>query len=235
MKTKLSNKKILIIEDDEAFDMWISLVLSKLEIIDLHSVSLAEEALVYLEHNRPDLIICDIFLEGNLTGLDFLRKIQHFSIPIIVVTSSNSLSLYREVELVENVIYMVKPFQPVTFIAAIERLLLTKNLPGLEESFIFVKTHNNKHVKLYLKDILYLESDGNYTYIYTHEKKLALLKSISKLLEELDKRFVRCHKTYAVNKQHIISRTSTQIELFNTSIPIGRSYQKDFEHEIMAT
>ncbi|MDI9862661.1 response regulator transcription factor [Flectobacillus roseus] len=232
MERKLSQKKLLVIEDDDAFDMWIGLVLTQLEIIDFHRVRLAEDALIYLENNCPDLIICDIFLEGELTGIDFLKKIQHFSIPIIVVTSSTSLLVYREVQRVENVIYMVKPFQPITFIAAIERLLLP-NGQFFNEPFIFVRVQN-KQLKIFFKDILYLESDGNYTYIHTREKKLALLKSISKLLDELDKRFVRCHKTYAVNKQHIIAKTTTQIEIAKTYLPIGRSYQKILESEIMS-
>ncbi len=93
---------------------------------------------------------------------------------------------------------------------------------------------SNKHIKVYLSDLAYLQSDGNYTYLYTAERKIAQKKSLTKVLSELDNRFIRCHRTYAVNKYHVISWSSTEIKLMNNDIPLGRSYQKLFEYEMGA-
>ena len=234
MALSLYQKKILLVEDDDIFDLWIGIVLNRLDITDYQRVKTVEEALIALENDTPDLIISDIYLEGKLTGVDFLKKIQQFSVPIIVITSSTSIELYREVQLIENVIYLVKPFQPLTLIAAIENLLHSDKqyASKLKEPFIFIKMADNKNTKVFMSDIIYLESDRNYTYIYTIQRKFVLIKTLSKVLEELDKRFIRCHRTYAVNKQHIVSWSAIQIQLEKTIIPIGRSYQKEIKNEI---
>ena len=239
MEAVLNQIKILIIEDDDSFNLWISLVMTRLEITNFHQVATAEEALLYLEDQSPDLIICDIYLEGQLTGIDFLKKIQILSIPIIIMTSSTSISLYREVQMIERVVYLVKPFQPITFIAAIESVLRGvnsfSNSMKLKEPSLLVRLSNNKNTKIYFSDIIYLESDGNYTYLFTQEKKIALKKSLIRTMAELDSRFIRCHKTYGVNRSYVLSWSSMQIELRPIgmpSLPIGRSYQKTFESEM---
>lgn len=236
MIDSLENKKILVVEDDDSFNLWISIVLKRIGILEYKRVKTVESALQLLDSELPDLIISDVFLEGKLTGVDLLKRSYRHSIPTIVITSSKSIDLYREVQQIEKVIYLEKPFQPLTLISSIERLILEghseANAEKLKSPAIFVKLANNKNTKVYFSDIVYLESDGNYTYMYTMDKKIALKKSMSKVLGELDDNFIQCHRTFCVNKSYIASWSTKEVKVLNSDIPIGRSFLKLFEREL---
>jgi DNA-binding LytR/AlgR family response regulator len=47
----------------------------------------------------------------------------------------------------------------------------------------------------------------------------------------LDKSFIRCHKRFIINSQYItnIDLTNNYVEVYNTSIPIGRTYKSGVE------
>lgn len=236
MTDSLQKKKILVIEDDDAFNLWIGIVLKRLGIEEYKRVREVEDALKLLDNELPDLIISDIFLEGKLTGVDLLKKSYKHSIPTIITTSSTSEELYREIQQIENVIYLVKPFQPLTLIASIESLMFggfnDAKVDKLRAPSIFVKLANNKNTKVYLSDIVFLESDGNYTYIHTKDKKMALKKSMAKVLSELDESFIQCHRTFCVNKIHINSWSTREVRVGDRDIPIGRSFLKLLEREL---
>lgn len=236
MTNSLQKKKILVVEDDDSFNLWIGIVLNRLGIDEYKRVRSVEEAIQLLDIELPDLIISDIFLEGKLTGVDLLKRSFKHSIPTIVTTSSTSVELYREIQQIESVVYLVKPFQPLTLIAAIEGLMMgglnDAKADKLKSPSIFVKLANNKNTKVYLSDIIFLESDGNYTYIHTKDKKMALKKSMAKVLNDLDESFIQCHRTFCVNKIYINSWSTKEVNVGDINIPIGRSFLKLFEREL---
>lgn len=93
----LQNKKILVIEDDKTMTVLLGRVLLDMNSdIEIHWAVSLEQAVKQLiqntdiEQNQPyALVIADIFLEGNGTGLDFfkLMKETYPSIPFLVISS----------------------------------------------------------------------------------------------------------------------------------------------------
>jgi two-component system LytT family response regulator len=73
------------------------------------------------------------------------------------------------------------------------------------------KTLKNEHVKQNVKqiqpeNILFLEGQINYTYIYTNFGKFIFAKTLKSFEDTLDsKQFIRTHKSHIVNKAHVKS------------------------------
>ena len=84
-------------------------------------------------------------------------------------------------------------------------------------------------VRLFHENILWFESDGNYTTIYLIENKRRVIRqSLSELHEQLPQvNFIRIHKSYLVNKQHITEVNPNSIIINQTELSVGRAYQKN--------
>jgi DNA-binding LytR/AlgR family response regulator len=98
--------------------------------------------------------------------------------------------------------------------------------PGALQSFIFVRSERRIE-KIELKDILYIESLGNYAGIYTGAKKIMAyltLKSLETQLPSTD--FVKIHQSYLVNFSRITAIEGNELRLDQKVLPIGRNYKE---------
>lgn len=93
---------------------------------------------------------------------------------------------------------------------------------------IFVK-QNYKFIKIDINDIYYLEADSNYTYIYTIENKYAIRHSLQNVMDKLMlSNFVRTHRSYAININHLSTFNDSFISIGKYEIPLGRNYKESF-------
>lgn len=93
---------------------------------------------------------------------------------------------------------------------------------------IFVK-QNYKFIKIDIEDIYYLEADSNYTYIYTSENKYAIRHSLQNVMDKLMlNNFVRTHRSYAININHLTTFNDSFISIGKYEIPLGRNYKETF-------
>jgi len=82
-------------------------------------------------------------------------------------------------------------------------------------------------VKLYFNDILYIESLKEYIKIYTADKIIVTKYQLGQIEEHLPKEdFLRIHRSFIVAKEKIDAFTSTEIEINDKQLPIGRSYKE---------
>jgi two-component system, response regulator PdtaR len=117
----VETKKILIVEDDKMlctiFEMFIKQL--NYEIIGISQTG--TEAINLCSLQRPDVVLMDIHLEGELNGIDAAKNIHHnFDIPVIFVTSD------IEPETIKSAIYkntygfLMKPIYHTSLRVAIE-------------------------------------------------------------------------------------------------------------------
>ncbi len=85
-----------------------------------------------------------------------------------------------------------------------------------------------------LNEIQWVESEGNYAIIQTENKRYAVKRSLQKMVDLLDRRFLRVHKSFIVNLNQIdnISLLTMQITIHQQVIPIGRTYRKDIRDSV---
>ncbi len=94
---------------------------------------------------------------------------------------------------------------------------------------IFIKS-GYEHLKVMIDDILYIQSDADYTEIFTPQKRYLSTESLRYWLETLnDNQFARIHKSYILNTAKIEKIVGNQVYLnATTMIPIGRAYKEEF-------
>ena len=93
------------------------------------------------------------------------------------------------------------------------------------KNYIFVKADKKSH-KIYLDDILFIQSLKDYVRIITGRKKVITKIPISKLEEKLSgDDFIRVHRSYIISLNKIDSFNSEVIDISGNEIPIGRQYK----------
>ncbi len=186
-----------------------------------------------LQNENIDLLFLDIHLP-KIKGLDFLKTLS--SPPQVIITTA-----YREyaVEGFDlNVLdYLVKPIQFQRFLTAVNKLrqLVPLASPAINEAAetesILINV-NKKRVKIKLDEILYVESRKEYVRIFVGQTSYLTKFPISNLENELPRdRFVRIHRSFMVNKQRITAFSSSEVEIGELRLPVGRSYR---EHALIS-
>lgn len=81
-------------------------------------------------------------------------------------------------------------------------------------------------VKIYLKDILYIESLKDYVRIKTGSKEIISLQKISYLEQKLPEDcFTRIHRSFIVPIKKIEAFSNHTVEIGGKELPIGRNYK----------
>lgn len=229
--------KIVLLEDDPIDQIKIEIMIAEFTSneYDFKLVGLYDSLtalLEFLETQTVDIIISDVFTKKRATGIELLKKLKNNVTPIILITQSHDLEIYQASKEYRHLQYLIKPFHKFTLQSTIEYAISINNEKQDEENigkkFIFLKGNSDNMDKIRLDEILYLETDGNYCYIHTKNKKYILKKSLHKILQdELDESFIRIHHQYAVNKHHIQIVKLHAVEISGKiDLPIGKSFKK---------
>ncbi len=104
--------KILIVEDERivAVDIKSSLELFDYDVLGI--ISTGEEVLAFVENNKPDLILMDIGLKGDMDGIETTIKInEKYQIPVIFLTAFEDEKTFQRAQKTIFSDYLIKPFE----------------------------------------------------------------------------------------------------------------------------
>ena len=105
-------KNILIVEDERIVAEDIKTSLNRLGYNVLAIVSSGKDAISKALELKPDLVLMDILLKGDLDGIEAASKIRSKSnIPIIYLTAHTDEITLKRAKLSEPFGYIVKPFE----------------------------------------------------------------------------------------------------------------------------
>ncbi|OQD42998.1 DNA-binding response regulator [Croceivirga radicis] len=239
--------KILIVEDNViiADDMQSMLEEIGYEVVD--NVIVYEQAVEVLKNNHVDLVLIDIILASDKTGIDLGKHIRkNYNIPFIFVTSNSDKATVENAKTVKPDGYLVKPFEQQDLYTSIEIALSNFNYAqkaneksNLDtkagESFtsnsvlkdsIFVKKQH-LYYRIQFSDIQFIKADNVYLEVNTVNKKFLVRSPLKDYLEKLPKnKFFRAHKSYIVNVDHIDAINSKDIMINNNLIPISKEFKE---------
>ncbi|WP_028101673.1 two-component system response regulator CreB [Pseudoduganella violaceinigra] len=118
----MSDKTILIVEDEQAIADSIAFALGK-EGFAPHHVTLGEQALAAARDQAPALVILDVGLP-DISGLDVCRRLRQFSdVPVIFLTArSDEIDRIVGLEIGADD-YVTKPFSPRELVARVRVIL----------------------------------------------------------------------------------------------------------------
>ena len=192
----------------------------------------AIEALEILHQKPVDVIFLDIKMP-RMIGTEFLKNLSHPP-KVIFVTA------YREYAVdgfeLDAVDYLVKPVSFERFFKAITKL---NRLMGDETSpvipnessnaaaFVYLKVDRGMK-KIFINDIVYIESCKDYIKIFFAGGKNILVKQSITAMENLlsEHKFMRIHRSYMVSLDKISGYNGLSVQLSDNEIPIGRLYKQ---------
>ena len=116
--------KILIVEDEYTIAKCLELILSKVGYCIVDIVASGEEAVDIAMQTRPDLVLMDIKLRGEMDGITAFRQIRNSAeIPVVFVSAYADKAFIDRAILLNPSGYVVKPFKYATLLQAVETAL----------------------------------------------------------------------------------------------------------------
>ncbi|MBA4239299.1 MAG: hypothetical protein C0448_01135 [Sphingobacteriaceae bacterium] len=105
-------KKILLVEDEVIIAMDLRASLENQGYIVIDHVTRGEDVIQVIEKKRPDIILMDVKLEGELDGVETAQMIyDNYDIPVIFITSYSNKSIINRAKKTNPFGYIVKPFE----------------------------------------------------------------------------------------------------------------------------
>ncbi|MBK7434275.1 MAG: response regulator transcription factor [Chitinophagaceae bacterium] len=238
-----------IIIDDEAQN--IKLLQNMLEmhcpsVKILATETSAKNGLLLIDELQPELVFLDVEMP-HLNGFDLLKKLEPVNFETIFVTAYS----HYAIEAFEHQAtgYVTKPIQSDKLIAAVQsatKKIEDKNINRNLFSLLEQNTQKTTPEKIplstssgllfvKLSDILYCESNGNYTSFYLANSDKPVL--VSRQLGEYEKllpetHFTRIHDKYIINLSFIreyIKGSGGEVVLENgKELPVAARRKEDF-------
>ena len=187
--------KCLVVDDEPLAIKLLEKHISKIDALEIVATcNNAIKAFEILNTQEVDLMFLDIKMP-NLTGIDFLKTLK--SPPKTIFTTA-----YRDYAIESYdlgvIDYLLKPITFERFFKAVDRFLSDQKTTVIEkkekevDDFMLVKS-GNKHHKVVINDILFIESLKDYIKIHTvNNKRIVSKYKISEIEQELKKERKKC-------------------------------------------
>ncbi len=162
----MSGERILIVEDERITAMSVQQMLESEGYSVIGISATGEKGITMAERERPDLVLMDFKLEGEMDGIEAAKKIRASCyIPVIFVTAHSDKEVLRRIKTVEPFGYILKPFRNDILVNAIE-IALYKSV--MERKL----RHSQKQLQSILDNatsIIYMKDlNGHYMLINKH-------------------------------------------------------------------
>lgn len=232
--------RCIVVDDEPVARDVLESLLSRIDAVELIAkCKNAVEAFNIINNQEIDLIFLDINMP-EISGLSFARSINP-DLKIIFTTA------YREYAVegfdLQAVDYLLKPISFERLLQSVNRFInqihtMHEDIaPGelsLEGDYIFVRS-DRKMIKITFKDLMFVESIGDYVKLHMEEKTVVTRESLSGIEARLPKDdFLRIHRSFIVAVDKIESYTSETIDIKNKELPVSRSY-KDYVTRVLSS
>lgn len=122
----VSQKKILVVDDDSDVVDLISLIL-KVHGYNVFSAESGKECFKILKNKNPDLVILDIMMETITEGIricyEIKNNLKYQIIPVILISSiDKSMGFHVDAEFLKAEKFLEKPLEPDILVENIENI-----------------------------------------------------------------------------------------------------------------
>jgi two-component system LytT family response regulator len=232
-------KNILIVEDEPNIRLGLERIIKSIDQeVAVFKTGYASEALEFLKNNIVHAFLLDIQLV-DYSGIDLAEKIRMIDAykftPIVFITAipTKEMMAFRKLHSYD---YILKPFEEERVRDALEPVINVYEPPQNSESRKISLKSRGVMFSFKLDEIIYIEAMNKRVSVKTVNESAEFSKySLGSISDRMDSRFVRCHRSYLVNRDYVekIDKTGGFIYLKNTQgmIPIGRKFL-DFLDEL---
>ncbi len=216
--------RCLIVDDEPPAHKVIENYIEKIDHLEIAgNCYSAAEAINKLHSEQIHIMFLDIDMP-DITGLEMLRSLDRT--PDVILTTAYSQFALESYEL-GVVDYLLKPIRFERFLKSVNRII-NKHLSQTTENtgFIYVKA-DGMQVKVDFSKIRYIEAYGNYLKIHMEDKVVLTAEVLSEIMKRLpDKNFIRIHRSYIININHVVKLSGNQVFVSAKELPISTSHRE---------
>ena len=183
-----------------------------------------QSVLQYESQNTVDVLLLDINLNSQMSGIDVAQQIRKTNKQVYIIFLTGHLEYSLIAYSVKTFDYLPKPI-------TLERLEITLNrlLEDISNNSSSQFIQLDKKTILNEDDIHYIKKDGMKLVFCSNSGNYETYNSFRKIEPRLPPHFIRCHKSYIVNRNHIanIHINENRIVFHNQlSCEIGPKYKQ---------
>lgn len=228
--------KILIVEDSESTSNILRDIIFEIDQNQqVEATGYAKEALEIAKQQRFDAFLLDIELFDG-SGIELAKKIRKIDryqfTPIIFITSiiSEELLAYQETSCFK---FIKKPCNKRELKDVLETIIKFGIIPQEEQNEIKIR-QKRFMVSFNKKDIVYIEHvDKKLKFVTVNEIFYVSKQSLSSYEDELSSGFIRCHRSYLVNRAFIVKIDKKNCNIYLKdgygNIDLGDAYRQNLE------
>ncbi len=228
--------KYVIVDDEQAAIDVLEFHLKNVPFMELMAKFRSPvEALEYLQETKVDLLFLDINMP-SLSGINLPKLLENP--PLLIFTTAYSEYAIESYGL-SAVDYLLKPIKYDRLLEAVMKAKVvlknssitstrTEEITAISSQTVMIKSGTEFH-QVPIKNIRYVESDGNYVTIHTTKRFILARYKISEVLELLPVQlFTRIHRSYIVALNHIETIKRHCVIIDGKEIPISGNYREGF-------
>lgn len=227
--------KCILVDDEPLAREGLQKLLVGISSVELvESFSNAMDAHAFLKKHVVDVVFLDIEM-GELNGLEFAKSLTNSTLVIFITAYPQYALDSYEIDAID---YLVKPVRTVRLLKAVNKAenylkLLQRSSEEppkvtVENEHVYIKS-DRKYIKIFFKEILYIEGLKDYVVIQTESKKVLTAMNIKTINLQLPETiFTRISKSFIVNIGHITSVDNHSVYIKGEEIPIGNSFREAF-------
>ncbi len=207
--------KAIVIDDEQLARQRLRRLLKPYDDIDIIGEAVnGQDGLEKIEKLQPDLVFLDIEMPV-LNGFEMLRQLKHQ--PKVVFTTAYDQYAVKAFE-EDSIDYLLKPVETERLEKTIKKLQQTQQdtLDYLSLAALIKQLEAKKDIKtltvkigdkillIKLDNIIFIEAEDKYVFLHTADGKKHLTDfTIGSLEAKLPDQFVRIHRSYIINSEHI--------------------------------
>ena len=185
----------------------------------------AEKILDFVNNNKPDVLILDINLNSNITGLQLAEKVRAHNKNCYIIFTTGHLEYAMVAYKLKTFDYLPKPITYERLEDTVVRLF--DDINGMPKRYIKI---DNKNTMVDENEINYIRRDGMKLVFHTDTKDYEAYTSFNKIQNSLPDNFIRCHKSFMANVNKIVNVEPVSNMIFfenNSCCDIGPKYKND--------
>jgi DNA-binding LytR/AlgR family response regulator len=233
--------KCLIVEDEPIAQEILKSYIDKTDFFEVSAqLNNALEAFSFLQKNTVNLLFLDIKMP-QMNGIELLKALSKK--PKVIITSA-----YRDFAIdafdLDVVDYLLKPFSFERFLKAVSKTSdetlsgharLPPSTPHAEKTFFFAKG-NKQLQKIYVDEILYIESQRDYLKFKMVDSQEVITRQTIGYYEQFlpAQLFLRIHRSYIVAVDKIKTVEVNRLLLGQQYLPVGRIYKQSVQDFLRA-
>ncbi|NND77789.1 MAG: response regulator transcription factor [Flavobacteriales bacterium] len=214
----------ITIDDDKLVNKALEVFLERSEDVNFVASFLSPvDALKTIKEKDIHLIFLDVEFP-EISGIDFLDSIPNYCQVVLMSSKKDYAADAFDFDVTD---FIHKPITLARLIKSIEKVRsnIENELSVKDKKYIFIK-EKSQLVKVDLSEVYLIQALGDYVTFQSANKKYIVhssMKAIEAKIPEED--FIRIHRSYIINLQHVRSLEDSTLAVGDKVIPISKSYR----------